>query len=193
MHTHTHRISDALQPLSFSFLYMVSERVVARSNLLNYVVLYTSTVEKKTTRWIFSWEALFLQRSLTIQTSHLGNWSYIEGAHENQPNPTQVDHPTCEQAASRVLYYLASVVHDHMLSYIREAKMPKEAWGNLKNIFLQPTRLHASFRSDKSWTIFSKGTHQSPAPWRSMSYATPSDRSMSSLMMMKWCKYALPA
>ena len=58
-----------------------------------------------------------------------GNWSYVEGAHENQPNPTHPDHLTWDQVASLVLYYLASCVHDHMLGYIKETKMPKEAWG----------------------------------------------------------------
>ena len=47
-----------------------------------------------------------------------GYWRYIEGAHENQPNLGQADHLTWEQAASRVLYYLASCVQDHMLDYI---------------------------------------------------------------------------
>ena len=63
-------------------------------------------------------------------------WSYVEGAHENQPNPTHVDRPAWEQTRSRVLYCLASCVHDHMLGYIREAKTSKEAWGNLKKIFV---------------------------------------------------------
>ena len=29
-----------------------------------------------------------------------GYWSYVEGANENQPNPTHADHPAWEQAAS---------------------------------------------------------------------------------------------
>ena len=53
-------------------------------------------------------------------------WSYVEGANE-----VAVDFPTWEQGASRVLYYLASFVHDQMLGYIRDAKSPKEAWENL--------------------------------------------------------------
>ena len=68
-----------------------------------------------------------------------GYWSYIEGAHETQPNPTHADYPAWEQAASRVLYCLASCVHDHMLGYIREAKMPKQVWENLKKIFAANT------------------------------------------------------
>ena len=68
-----------------------------------------------------------------------GYWSYIEGARENQPNPTHADYPAWEQAASRVLYCLASCVHDHMLGYIREAKTPKQAWENLKKIFAANT------------------------------------------------------
>ena len=45
-------------------------------------------------------------------------WSYIKGAQEYQPNTTHVDHSTWEQAVSRVLYSLASCIHDHMLGYI---------------------------------------------------------------------------
>ena len=41
--------------------------------------------------------------------------------------------------ASRVLYCLATCVHDHMLSHIRDAKTPKEAWENLKKIFSADT------------------------------------------------------
>ena len=36
---------------------------------------------------------------------------------------------------SRVLYCLVSCIHDHMLGYIRDPKMPKEVRGNLKKIF----------------------------------------------------------
>ena len=68
-----------------------------------------------------------------------GYWTYIEGAHETQTNPTHADYPSWEQVASRVLYCLASCVHDHMMGYIREAKTPKEAWGNLKKIFAPNT------------------------------------------------------
>ena len=64
---------------------------------------------------------------------------------DSQQNATQPN--TCQspilgasvQATSHVLYCLASCVHDHMLGYIREAKMPKEAWGNLKKIFVVNT------------------------------------------------------
>ena len=68
-----------------------------------------------------------------------GYWSYIKGAHENQPNSTHADYPAWEQAASRVLYCLASCVHDHMLRYIRDSKTPKEAWEKLKKIFAANT------------------------------------------------------
>ena len=69
-------------------------------------------------------------------------WSYIEGAQKTQPNPTHVDYPAWEQAASHVLYWLASCVHDHILGYIREAKTSKETWGNLKKIFATNTTTH---------------------------------------------------
>ena len=80
--------------------------------------------------WVYK-----MQRYLVGQ----GYWSYVEGANENQPNPTHVDHPAWEQAVSLVLYCLASCVHDHILGYIREAKTPKEAWGALKKIFVENT------------------------------------------------------
>ena len=68
-----------------------------------------------------------------------GYRSYIKGAHETQPDSTHVDYPTWEQAANRVLYCLASCVHDHMLGYIRDSKTPKEAWEKLKKIFASDT------------------------------------------------------
>ena len=68
-----------------------------------------------------------------------GFWSYIKGAQENKPNPTNAEYATCEQTASRVMYCLATCVDDHMLGYIREAKTPKEAWENLKKIFAANT------------------------------------------------------
>ena len=43
------------------------------------------------------------------------------------------------QGASRVLYCLASCVHDHILGYIRDSKTPKEAWEKLKKIFAANT------------------------------------------------------
>ena len=56
-----------------------------------------------------------------------------------KPNPIHIDYPTWEQATRRVLYCLASCVHDHMLDYIREAKMPKDAWENLEKILVANT------------------------------------------------------
>ena len=60
-----------------------------------------------------------------------GYWSYIKGAHEDKPIETSPGYATWEQAASRVMYCLATCVHDHMLGYIRDPKTPKEAWENL--------------------------------------------------------------
>ena len=64
-----------------------------------------------------------------------GYWSYINDAQENRPDPKNADYSTWEQATSRVMYCLATCVHDHMLSHIQDAKMPKEAWENIKKIF----------------------------------------------------------
>ena len=49
------------------------------------------------------------------------------------------DFPIWEQSASRVLYYFASSVGDQLLSYIWDAKIPDEVWGNLKKILAAST------------------------------------------------------
>ena len=66
-------------------------------------------------------------------------WSYVEGVNEAASDSTHWDFPAWEQATSRVLYYFASSVGDQLLSYIRNAKTPKDAWGNLKKIFAVST------------------------------------------------------
>ena len=58
-----------------------------------------------------------------------GYWSYVEGANE-----VHKDFLAWEEGESRVLYCLASCVHDQMLGYIKDAKMPKEALENLWKI-----------------------------------------------------------
>ena len=68
-----------------------------------------------------------------------GYWSYVEGANEVAPEPAHKNFSIWEQASSRVMYCLASYVHDQMLDYIRDMKMPKEAWENLKKIFALST------------------------------------------------------
>ena len=60
-----------------------------------------------------------------------GYWSYIKGAHVDQPGLKTPEYAIREQAASRV--------HDHMLSHIRDTKTPQEAWENLKKIFAANT------------------------------------------------------
>ena len=71
-----------------------------------------------------------------------GYWSYINGALENKPVIQNVDYLTWEQGASRVSYCLATCVHDHMLSHIRDAKTLKEAWENLKKICVANMTTH---------------------------------------------------
>ena len=71
-----------------------------------------------------------------------GYWSYINDTQKNRPGPKNVDYSTWEQTTSRVMYWLATYVHDHMLSHIRDAKTPKEAWENLKKIFATNTTAH---------------------------------------------------
>ena len=64
-----------------------------------------------------------------------GYWSYVEGANDAAPESTHRDFPAWEQSASRVLYCFASCVGEQLLSYIRDAKTPKDSSGNLKKIF----------------------------------------------------------
>ena len=68
-----------------------------------------------------------------------GYWSFVEGTNEVAPETGHKDFPVWEQGTSRVLYCLASCVHNQMLGYIRDAKTPKEAWENLRKIFAAST------------------------------------------------------
>ena len=68
-----------------------------------------------------------------------GYWSYVAGANDTAPESTHRDFPAWEQEASRVLYCFVSCENDQLLSYIRDARMPKDAWGNLKKIFAAST------------------------------------------------------
>ena len=64
---------------------------------------------------------------------------YVEGVNDAAPDSTHGDFPAWDQSASKVLYCFASSVGDKLLSYIRDAKSPKEAWGNLKKVFAAST------------------------------------------------------
>ena len=68
-----------------------------------------------------------------------GYWSYVDGANDAAPESTHREFPAWEQAASGVLYCFASCVSDQLLSYLRDARTPKDAWGNLKKIFAAST------------------------------------------------------
>ena len=68
-----------------------------------------------------------------------GYWSYVDGANDTAPDSTHRDFLTWEQSVSRVLYFFASCVDGQLLSYIRDAKTLKDAWGNLKKIFSAST------------------------------------------------------
>mgnify|MGYP002776101311 CR=1 FL=1 len=107
-------------------------------------------------------------------------------------NPTHVNHPAWEQTVSPVLYFVASCIHDHMLSYIREARMPKEAWGNLKKIFV-PNTTARKLQLRQELNIYQRDICQStPTLRRSMSRVIPLGRSML-LTTTKWRRYALAA
>ena len=81
----------------------------------------------------------FWEYKLTQTLVGQGYWSYINDALENKPNITNANYPMWDQGASRVMYCLATCVHDHMLNHIRDANTPKEAWENLKKIFAANT------------------------------------------------------
>ena len=68
-----------------------------------------------------------------------GYWSYIDGANDGALDATHKDPSTWEQAASKVMYHLASSVSDQLIIHIRDAKMPKESWTNLKKVFVAGT------------------------------------------------------
>ena len=68
-----------------------------------------------------------------------GYWSYVVGANDTSPESTHRDFPAWEQSASRVMYCFASCVGEQLLSYIRDARMPKAAWENLQKIFAANT------------------------------------------------------
>ena len=68
-----------------------------------------------------------------------GYWSYVDGANDATPESTHRGFPAWEHATSKVLYYFASCVRNQLLSYIRDARTPKDAWGNLKKIFAAST------------------------------------------------------
>ena len=76
-------------------------------------------------------------------------WSYVVGANDTAPESTHRDFPVWEQSASRVLYCFASCVGEQLLSYIRDAKTPKDVLGNLKKIFATSTQL-GSYNFDRS-------------------------------------------
>ena len=78
-----------------------------------------------------------------------GYWSYVDGANDTTPELTHRDFPAWEQSASRVLYCFASCVGEQLLSYIRDAKTPKDVLGNLKKIFATSTQL-GSYNFDRS-------------------------------------------
>ena len=57
------------------------------------------------------------------------------------------------------MYCLETSVHDHMLGYIQEAKVPKEAWENLKKIFAANTmtrklQLHQEVKNIQKRNMF---------------------------------------
>ena len=68
-----------------------------------------------------------------------GYWSYVDGANDTTPNSTHRDFPAWEQSARKVLYCFVSCVGEQLLSYIRDAKTPKDAWVKLKKIFAAST------------------------------------------------------
>ena len=68
-----------------------------------------------------------------------GCWSYVDGANVAAPDAIHRYFPAWEQAANKVIYYFTSNVGNQLLAHIQDAKMPKEAWRNLKRVFAAST------------------------------------------------------
>ena len=64
-----------------------------------------------------------------------GYWSYVDRANVATPDATHTYPMTWEQVTSRVMCRFTSSVIDQLLSHIRDVKMPKEAWTNLRKVF----------------------------------------------------------
>ena len=79
-----------------------------------------------------------------------GYWSYVDGANDATPEWTRRDFPSWEHAASRVLYCFASCVSEQLLSYIQDARTPKDAWGNLKKISATTIARKLQLRQERS-------------------------------------------
>ena len=122
-----------------------------------------------------------------------GYWSYLEGAQEKAPDLINPNYPTWQQGASRVIYCLAKCVQDHMLSYIRDVKAPKEAWKNLKKIFVSSTTTRKLQLRQELNNIRQRDMSGRTIPSKSKTYVIHSAPSMSQLMMMRWCISALVA
>jgi hypothetical protein len=60
-----------------------------------------------------------------------GYWSYVDGAKDTPPDPTDADYPAWEKSASTVMYCFASCVGEQLLSYVLDAAMLKAVWENL--------------------------------------------------------------
>ena len=59
----------------------------------------------------------------------------MDGVNEVAHELTYKDFLAWEQATSRVLYCLVCCVHNQMLGYINDAKLPKDAGENMKKVF----------------------------------------------------------
>jgi hypothetical protein len=57
-----------------------------------------------------------------------GYWSYVDGANDTAPDPTDAGYAAWDKSASRFMYYFASCVGEQLLCYIRDAGTPKVAW-----------------------------------------------------------------
>ena len=61
-----------------------------------------------------------------------GYWSYVDKANDAMPE-------AWEKATSKVMYCFTSSVNNQLFSHIRDTKTPKEAWMNLKKVFVANT------------------------------------------------------
>lgn len=64
-----------------------------------------------------------------------GYWAFVAGTLETKLIATSSNLTMWEQGANHGMYCLATCVHDHMLSYIRDVESLKAVWVNLKRLF----------------------------------------------------------
>ena len=120
-----------------------------------------------------------------------GYWTYIKGAHEEQPGLTTPEYATWQQDTSRILYYLTTCVHDHMLSHIRRCKDTQRGVGKSQEDFRRKhIRAQASTPTRVEQHKTKRHVHVGLHRQDKEHLLAPST---STSTMMRWCKFASAA